>query len=262
MTISYYDGIPYQKRSEVSQLEGFILASLASGAIMNGTRWAGDSFQRELVKQQEHNSTYREYLNKAFELSNLKEKGVEIVPAQKFPFAHPEEAAGRNACYIPGVKKVILNTDKISHAGYHELGHALNDLMSKYGVKYLQKLRVPAYAIVGIMEYFSVFSRTKPKDAKKSVFDRIEDNCGKIAFLALMPVVAEEAIASYRGVNLAKKAGLEDALVKNLKKLYRKALTTYAGYAVLISLAIGASRWIMDKFTRPKKIEEEPILLV
>ncbi len=261
MTISYYDGIPYQKRSEVSQLEGFLLASLASGAIMKGLSVTGDSFQKELVKQQTHNSAYKEYLYKALELSGLKEKGVDILPAQLYSLEFKQEAAGRNACYIPKDKKVVLNTDKIAHAGFHELGHAKNHLLSKYGLKYLQKMRGPAYKIAAIMEFFAVFSRTKPKEAKKSMFDRIEDNCGKIAFLALMPVVAEEAIASYRGVNLAKKAGLDKALVNNLKKLYKKALLTYGGYAVLCGLAIGASRWIMDKFTRPKKIEEEPLLL-
>ena len=87
--------------------------------------------------------------------------------------------------------------------------------------------------------------------------DIIEDNCGKIAFAALTPVIAEEAIASYRGIKLARKSGLPEPLVKNLKKLYTKALSTYIGYAALTGLAIGASRMIMDKFTRPKKIEPE-----
>ena len=250
-----YNDTYYVKRSENEQLTGFFLATIASGMIMKGLSLAGDSFHRELVKQQKDNDTYKTYLEKAFTLSGLKEKGVEIVPAQNHSATFPIEAKGENACFIPKAKKVVLNTDKISHAGFHELGHALNDLKSKYGVKYLAKMRVPGYFIAGLMEYFAVFSRTKPKEAKRNVKDYIEDNCGKIAFVSLTPVIAEEAIASYRGVNLARKSGLSESHINNLKKLYKKALSTYVAHAALLGLAIGASRIIMDYFTRPKKVD-------
>ena len=163
---------------------------------------------------------------------------------------------GKNACFIPETKQVVVNTDKISIAGFHELGHAMNNLMSKYGVKYLAKLRAPGYAIAGLMEYFAIFSRTKPKGAPRSFTDFIEDNCGKIAFLTMLPVVAEEAVASYRGVKLAKKAGLPDTMIKSMKTLYEKALLTYGGRAVLGGLAVYTSRKIMDAFTRPKQIKQ------
>ena len=77
----YYNDSYYVPRSEQDQLVGFLLASLASGAIMKGLSLAGDSFHRELVKQQKDNSTYRTYLNKALKLSGLEEKGVDIIPA-------------------------------------------------------------------------------------------------------------------------------------------------------------------------------------
>ena len=66
-------------------------------------------------------------------------------------------------------------------------------------------------------------------------------------------------MASYNGIKLAKQSGLSGTLVKNMKNLYRKALYTYIGRAALGGLAIGASRIIMDKFTRPKKIERDNI---
>ena len=105
------------------------------------------------------------------------------------------------------------------------------------------------------MEYFAIFSRTKPKDAPKNAIDIIEDNCGKIAFLAMLPTVIEEGVASYRGIKLAKKAGVSDTLLKSMKKIYLKAHTNYSGKAVLGGLAVYASRKIMDIFTRPKQIE-------
>ncbi|MBR6126097.1 hypothetical protein IKQ21_00260 [bacterium] len=249
------NGTYYVPRSQTDKTTGFLLATLASGAIMKGLSVTGDIFHKELIKEQSNNNTYREYLNKAFDLSGLAGKGVNIIPAQYERVTFPIEAAGKNACYIPKAKKVVLNTDKISHAGFHELGHAMNDLMSKYGVKYLAKSRRAGYIIAGLMEYFAIFSRTKPKDSKRNLVDIIEDNCGKIAFAALLPVIAEEGIASYRGVKLAKASGLPEHLIKNLKKLYTKALATYAGRAVLGGLAVGASRIIMDHYTRPRKVE-------
>ena len=46
-------------------------------------------------------------------------------------------------------------------------------------------------------------------------------------------------------------------LIKNMKKLYGKALMTYVGHAVATGLAVGAANMIMQKFTRPKKVEND-----
>ena len=154
-----------------------------------------------------------------------------------------------------------MNTNKISSAGFHELGHALNALKSKWGIKYLAKLRAPGYAIAGLMEYFAIFSRSKPKDAPRNLTDVIEDNCGEIAFIAMLPTVIEEAVASYRGIKLAKKSGVPKSLLNNMKKIYLKAHATYSGKAILGGLAVYASRKIMDYFTRPRPIEESQSLL-
>jgi hypothetical protein len=250
----YYNGQEYERRTSNDSLKGYLLATAASGAVLAPLPWLGMPFQKQLIKEMPNNREYKDAFFKALDISGLKEKGVNIVEAQKVLGAPPEYALGRNACYIPSAKQVLINTDKISCAGLHELGHAMNDLMSKYGVKYLAKMRGAGYAIAGLMEYFAIFSRTKPKGAPRSFTDVIEDNCGKIAFLAMLPVVIEEAIASYRGIKLAKKAGLAEPLVKNMKKLLGKALLTYGGRAVLGGLAVYASRKVMDYFTRPKEI--------
>ena len=90
-------------------------------------------------------------------------------------------------------------------------------------------------------------------------FDYIKDNSGKLAFACMLPTVFEEGMASYKGVQLAKKTGLAKPLINNMKKLYAKALMTYVGHAVGTGLAVGAANIIMQKFTRPKKVESEPL---
>ena len=254
MTSVYYNGQEYQNRPALTQAEGFVLASAVSGAVLSPLTYIGKPFLNQLRKEEPNNLVYKDKFEKALDISGLSERGVRIVPAQNMIELN-DYKMGRNACFIPNSKEVLINTDKISIAGFHELGHALNALKSKYGVKYLAKLRTPGYVIAGLMEYFAIFSRTKPKGAPRSLTDVIEDNCGKIAFLAMLPVVAEEAIASIRGVKLAKKTGIEQPFINNMKKLYGKALATYGGRAVLGGLAVYASRKVMDYFTRPRVVE-------
>ena len=255
MSSVYYNGKEYQRQPLLSQTEGLLLATAASSAIVSPLPYIGKSFQKQLNKEIPNNHIFKESFFKALDISGLKEKGVRILEAQ-YNEVPLEYKVGQQACYDPFYKKVILNTDKISSAGFHELGHALNALKSKYGVKYLAKLRAPGYLIAGLMEYFAIFSRTKPKDAKRNFTDIIEDNCGKIAFFAMLPTVIEEAIASFRGVNLAKKSGVPEHLIKNMKKIYLKAHPTYSAKAILGGLAVFASRKIMDYFTRPRPVDE------
>ena len=253
-SVKYYDDQKYQTRSMLTQTEGFVLATAVSGAVMSPLAYIDQPFLRQLRKNESDNHIYRDYFQKAFDKSGLRKLGVGIIPAQ---LLHKDDAykRGTNACFIPESKQVLINTDKIASAGFHELGHALNALKSKYGVKYLAKLRAPGYAIAGLMEYFALFSRTKPKGAPRSFTDIIEDNCGKIAFIAMLPVVAEEAIASIRGKKQKKSVDMGKPFINNLKKLYMKALATYGGRAVLGGFAVYASRKVMDYFTRPKPVE-------
>jgi hypothetical protein len=209
-----------------------------------------------LNKEIPNNKLFKDCFMKSLDISELSKEGVSIIEAQHTANAPIEYKLGQQACFIPSTKQVMLNTDKISCAGFHELGHALNALKSKYGIKYLAKLRAPGYFIAGLMEYFAIFSRTKPKGAPRSFTDIVEDNCGKIAFLAMLPTVIEEGVASWRGINLAKKSGVPEHLIKNMEKVYLKAHATYTGKAVLGGLAVYASRKIMDYFTRPRPVDK------
>ena len=250
----YYDGNQYIPRTTSDGNKGFILASMASSAIMGTLPLFGKPFEKQLLKEHRQNFLYKDAFIKSLEVSGLDKKGVRIIPMEYSNIPN-DYVLGKNAAYFPKEKLVKINTDKISIAGFHELGHAMNDITGKMG-KFLSKLRWPGRIIAGWMGTIALFSRPKPKDAPKSGFDYIKDNCGKIAFACMLPTVFEEGMASYKGLKLAKKSGLAEPLIKNMKKLYGKALLTYIGHATATGLAVGAASMIMDKFTRPKKIEE------
>ena len=259
MSYSYYNGQEYKSRPPLSEVEGFMLASAVSGAILSPLAYVGKPFLKHLEKEEINNSVYKDCFERTANSELFSDLGVKVIPAQN-QIINNMYKEGTNACFIPSTKQVLINTDKIAIAGFHELGHALNALKSKYGVKYLAKMRGPGYAIAGLMEYFAIFSRSKPKGAKRNVTDVIEDNCGKIAFAAMLPVVAEEAIASHRGIKLAKASGLSKEMIKSMKSLYTKALATYGARAALGGFAVYISRKIMDYFTRPRLVKQDDYL--
>ena len=238
----YYDGNQYIPRSQTDGNKGFIMASAASSAIM-GTilPLCGKPFERQLIKEHSQNYLYKDAFLNSLNVSGLDKKGVRIIPMELSKTVN-DYSLGRNAAYFPKERVVRINTDKISSAGFHELGHAMNDITGK---------------AAGWMGTIALFSTPKPKDAPKTNFDHVKENCGKIAFACMLPTVFEEGMASYKGIKIARKTGLAEPLIKNLKKLYGKALLTYIGHAVATGLAVGAANMIMEKFTRPKKVEQD-----
>ncbi len=252
----YYNGNQYIPRDASNGNNGFITASLASSAIM-GTIMplCSKPFERQLAREHSQNYLYKDAFYKAAEASGLNKKGVKIIPMEYSKLIN-DYTAGKNASYSPRERLVRINTDKISIAGFHELGHAWNDIKGNLG-KVLSKLRWPGRIAAGWLGTIALFSSPKPKDAPKNTFDKIKENSGKIAFACMLPTVLEEGLASYHGIKIARKTGLAEPLIKNMKKLYKKALLTYAGHAAATGLAVGAANMIMQKFTRPKKVENE-----
>lgn len=264
-TVYNYNGNDYRKRSETEAVAGYVLATAAAGIIWKALPSFSNPFLKQMKKEHANNEHYKDAFIKALNESGLEKKGVkkinmEFTPAERIQTGKggtvkfADIKAGLNACYVPKEKWVLINENKATISGFHELGHAKNHLMSKFG-RLLQKCRQPGYVIAGLMGTVAIFSHSKPKEAKRGVFDFIQDNCGKIAFLAMMPTVAEEALASIKGVNMAKDAGLEAKYVKNLKKFYGKALLSYLGYALVTGFSVFAASKITEYFTRPKKIE-------
>lgn len=262
-----YNQPRYVQRSAAEAELGFWAATIATGLMYKALPSFSNPFLKQMTKEHAKNHQYRDVFMRAIDNSGLKEKGLQFVDmgldysdvfklrnGMQDQIQHLDIKQGLNACYVPDAKVVMLNADKATISGFHELGHAMNHLNSKTG-RFLQKLRKPGYVIAGLMGTVALISRRKPEGEKRGVGDFIQDNCGKIAFLSLMPTVIEEAMASHKGIKLAKESGLSDALVKNLKKFYGKALLSYGGYALVTGLAVFVASKITEVFTRPKKVE-------
>ena len=261
------NGYTYVPRSKEDAEKGFLLASIASAAVMGALPYFSKPFAKQMKAEHSNNNLYRDAFFKSIDISGLKDSGVtfqnmkfsiddlkKIGTPMESEIVNKDMKAGMNACYVPSLKQVRLNADKATISGFHELGHAMNHLQSKTG-KLLQMCRKPGYVIAGLMGTVALFSRKKPKESDSGFGDFVQNNCGKIAFAAMLPTVVEEALASYKGVKLAKQSGLDDKLIKNLKKFYGKAWLSYAGYAVATGLSVFAASKITERFTRPKKVE-------
>ena len=255
----YYKGNEYVPKSYASAEAGYWLATGASAAILSPLALTRKPLVKQVLKEQANNNLFKDKFIKAFENSGLIEKGVTLVEPQAFNDFSSEFAKGTNAAFKPKAKQILINTEKSSFLGFHELGHALNQLKSPWLTRMNAKFYGIGYAIAGWMGYLALFSSNKPKDAPKNIEDRIKDNCGKIAFAAMIPVVIEEALASHKGIKLAKSVGADNQMVQKLKSLYAKALLTYVGRCVLGGLAVGASSMIMEYFTRPQKITNNDV---
>ena len=248
-----YNGEEYKRRSDGEEALGYLLATAASGLVVKALPSFSNPFLKQMKKEHGNNHLYKDAFFKSFEQSGLKDKGVKFIDAAFSPVASADIRAGLNACYIPDAGQVVLNSEKATISGFHELGHAMNHLQSKFG-KLLQKARVPGYYIAGLMGTVAILSRRKPEGAPRNAWDWVQDNCGKIAFAAMLPTVAEEALASHKGIKLAKSVGLSQHVVNNLKKFYGKALLSYLGYALVTGVSVYAASKITEIFTRPKKI--------
>jgi len=257
-----YNGGIYERRSRVDAQAGFVLATAASALLYKLLPSFSNPFLKQMKNEHSKNYLYRDVFMDAINMSGLKDKGLKIRHmdlSQAESVLPPKEVvnydvkSGLNAFFSPFTKEIYLNLNKSTITGFHELGHAMNN-MSSFAGKCLQKLRVPGYWVAGSMGTIALFSRRKPKDAPKDAFDKIQDNCALIAVAGMVPTVAEEAMASANGIKIAKQAGLKQDLIKNLKKFYGKALLSYVGYAAVTGLSVFAVSKITEAFTRPKKI--------
>ncbi|MDD3013398.1 MAG: hypothetical protein PHC34_06810 [Candidatus Gastranaerophilales bacterium] len=85
--------------------------------------------------------------------------------------------------------------------------------------------------------------------------DFIKDNVGKLTFMAFVPMLAEEAMASIKGVGFAKKV-LDPSLVSKVAKTNKLAYLTYLGVALASSIGISLGVKAKDAIAKPKLVEE------
>lgn len=131
-------------------------------------------------------------------------------------------ARGQNAFYYDLGKLAVAPASKPSLM-LHELGHACNAKNTL--LKLLQNSRQAVrYAPVALLVLNGLAGKTG--DGKENFVER---NAGKLGFLAFLPTIIEEGIASIRGVKAAKLA--QQALGKLdlgiLKRNYFFAWSTY-----------------------------------
>ena len=154
---------------------------------------------------------------------------------------------GANAAFEPKYNRVYIGENGLYSSVFHELGHAMNYNNSKI-LKFMQKARIMTpYGVpvlgLGLLAA-SLFHKEKPESVQqpKSSWEKTKDfvknNAGKLTFVTFIPMLAEEAIASIKGIKLAKNY-LKPEQILGLKKNYLSAFKSYAQVAVVLSAAVG-----------------------
>ena len=182
--IDGYENRPsYRQVSPEAAQIGYAVASAATALVYKALPSFSNPFLKQMTKEHGKNHLYKDVFLKTMDLSGLKEKGLKLISE-----TNPGTAIGQglNACFVPDLKEIRLNLDKASISGFHELGHAMNNMKGGLG-NILQKLRKPGMILSGLVASVALLSRTKPKDAKRDIKDFIQDNCGKIACIGMLP---------------------------------------------------------------------------
>lgn len=168
---------------------------------------------------------------------------------------------GANAGFLPKNNSVYITDKSLYSSVFHELGHAMNRNLSKFGLAlqksrmYLTPLGVPV-AGLGLFAA-SLFHKNKPEnvDQPKSAWEKTKDfvknHAGKITFLTTLPMVLEEALATSNGL-LAVKKHLDPSQFKALKAGYTKCLGSYVLVSVGLSGAVGLANMIATRIQNKK----------
>lgn len=172
---------------------------------------------------------------------------------------------GANACYIDNNKTVIINNKNLFTSVYHELGHAMNANTNIFS-KALSKARnyitpmgisilAPITLAIGLAHKVDRNKPIEKKDKVEKTLDFVADNAGTITLVSYTPLLAEEGLASIRGLNQAKKVLPKDKVSK-LAKNYLKAWGTYAKVAAVTSALVGLGVMISNatKNNRSKEL--------
>ena len=159
--------------------------------------------------------------------------------------------------YIKG-NSILLSPEKFQGPGFHELGHAMNRNLSKFG-KTLQQVNPLLKFVPGFLVMYGAFSKkSKPEKegagltGKQKANNFIRDNAGKLAFFASVPILLEEAMATYKGQKFAEKL-LKPELAKKVLKGNSIAYLTYAASAILGGLGAYTAVAVKDKIIARKE---------
>lgn len=171
-------------------------------------------------------------------------------------------ANGINAAFNLKKNIICINKKRLYSAVFHEIGHAMNYHLSPF-TKMLQKVRVVNFITLPLFATaclgFGLFTDKKAKHQKKSEHNKFADfvhnNAGKLVLLYGAPIVAEEALATKRGLNAAKKY-LTPAQHQLHIKNQAGALSTYIGAVLIAAGAVALGIFVKDKIVGHKKPQE------
>ena len=154
-----------------------------------------------------------------------------------------------NACYLPHAKAVMIPDKKLVLSGFHEIGHALNANKSKFW-NFLQNNRKACMVATSIISTISLLTKKRADDetpAKgiEKVTHFVKKNAGVLTFASMLPVIAEEAMATIKGNKLAGKM-LDANLLKKVKMCNALGLSTYVLSAIGMAISTVAAIKVKD----------------
>ena len=245
---------------------GIFCSSLTQPLISTATNYMG-KYSRTLSESQV-NEVINASENVLSKLTNLKQKGIDIVdmrvrPQKLTPLPdwlnnlidpNPAIVEGKNALSgkdLMGNPRVFVNMEKLSLTTFHELGHAQNLNNSNFWSK-MQKFRNPAMVIAGLIAMTPIFLKKEVAEEGKEltkgqkIKNAIRDYSPLAAIGAMLPVVAEETMASIRGVKWAKQL-LSPDLANKVLKTNVVAGSTYILSALSMGVLAYGTKVIKDK---------------
>lgn len=158
---------------------------------------------------------------------------------------------GKNAYFGSLKNEICINKDKLPLATFHEMGHAFNFNNTKFW-KSLQMSRIFMTTAATFLALMPAFTRNHKAQegeelSKKDKFiNGLRNASPFLATAVMLPVFAEETMATIRGNNFAKSA-LSSDLAKKVVKNNKVALVTYALGAVVSGIAAFVTKKIKDK---------------
>ena len=218
-----------------------------------------------------------EAAEKALKDSGLAEKGVEIINLTEADLGvklkgwkdsllsmvntQYATAKGKNAFFNPMTNAVGVNKDKFATATFHELGHAFNANKSKFwGV--MQKMRMPSMLLAtGLAIFAASTKKAEAKDGEELTKGQktknfVRNNAGYIAGASMLPVIAEEVMASVRGCKWAN-ANLPKELAKKVKTTNIFGAVSYVAAAAAVALSAFVATKVKDSIMEKQKAKFE-----
>ena len=170
---------------------------------------------------------------------------------------------GANAAFFPKVNEIVVNSKSLYTSVYHEIGHAMNKngnfftralqkcgVITPYGVSVL----APVFLAVGLLHKTDKTKSDVEKTKAEKTLDFVSNNAGKLTLATYIPMLAEEGLASYRGLKEAAKYLSKDT-IKGLTKNYLKAWGTYAAGAAVVSAGVAVGIKFAEKIREKKEVK-------